>query len=173
MECKAIDHIGILVADLEQGIKRWGDATGYRFSPITRYKTDRYVDRTNPAPHHHETRTSMSWQGPPYIELLEVSGTGTHGPDQLGVHHIGFVQDGQEEACAVLRELAAMGIPDDGRSLDTEGLPLLWFTAPEALDGIRLEIIAPVGQPVVDERGRRIAVDESGRPRIWEIETEH
>lgn len=172
MSAKAIDHIGILVPNLEEGIERWSRATGYRFSPITRYRTDRYVDRSDPEPHHHDTRTVMSWQGPPYIELLEVAGSGTHGPDQAGFHHIGMVQDDQEQACAVLRNLAAHGIPDDGRSLDEHGLPLLWFTAPEALDGVRLEIIAPVDQPVVDGQGREIPVDETGRPKIWEIESE-
>jgi catechol 2,3-dioxygenase-like lactoylglutathione lyase family enzyme len=44
-----IDHIGILVPDLEKAIERWSTATGSTFSPIARSRTDRFRDTADPA----------------------------------------------------------------------------------------------------------------------------
>jgi catechol 2,3-dioxygenase-like lactoylglutathione lyase family enzyme len=166
MEPKLIDHIGILVPDMEEAIERWSAATGYTFSPITRYRTPRYVDHSDPEPHFHDARMSFSREGNPKIELLEVTGTGTHGPAEVGIHHLAF--RGFDDPTERLAELAEHGIRDDGRSLDEDGAVLLCFTDKRDLDGIRLELISPRRGPVVADDGRALPIDPAtGRTDMW------
>ena len=161
-----IDHVGILVPDLEEAIERWSAATGYTFSPIARYRTSRYSDLSDPAPHYHDARMSFSREGLPKIELLEVTGSGTHGPDQLGFHHLGF--RGFDDPALRLAELERLGVRSDGMSLDESGFVLLCFTDKRDLDGIRLELISPARGPVVADDGRQLPIDPAtGRANMW------
>jgi catechol 2,3-dioxygenase-like lactoylglutathione lyase family enzyme len=161
-----IDHIGILVPDLEEAIERWSAATGYTFSPIARYRTSRYRDRHCSALHDHDARISFSLEGPPRIELMEATGEGTHGPAQLGVHHFGF--NGVADPEGKMTELASLGIGDDGVSLDEDDRILLWFTDRAALDGVRLEFVSPLPGPVVADDGSALPRDPAtGRADLW------
>jgi len=166
MTAPLVEHIGILVPDLEEAIGRWSAATGYTFSPIGRYRTDRYSDHSDPDLHHHDARISFSLEGPPRIELMEVTGKGTHGPDQLGIHHLGIqnVADAEGHRDA----LALKGIAIDGCSFDTEGRILLMFTDRTALDGIRLEFISPLPGPLVADDGSALWRDPAtGKASLW------
>ena len=166
MKAPLIDHVGILVPDLEEAIARWEAATGYTFSPIARYRTDRYRDASDPEPHHHDARISFSREGAPRIELMEVTGTGTHGPGELGVHHLGFQNIADPQAR--MAELAELGIGEDGASFDPEGRTLLCFTDKTALDGVRLELISPLPGPVVADDGSPLPRDPAtGRADLW------
>ena len=161
-----IDHVGVLVPDLEEAIARWSAATGYTFSPIARYRTPRYSDHSDEAPHFHDARMSFSLEGPPKIELLEVTGSGTHGIEQAGIHHLGF--RGFDDPAARLAELQLIGIGSDGLSRDEQGRLLLCFTDKRDLDGIRLELISPLRGPVVADDGRELPVDPvTGRADLW------
>ena len=161
-----IEHIGILVPNLEEAIERWTAITGYTFSPIARYRTQNYSDRNDPTPHFHDARISFSKEGPPRIELMEVTGEGTHGPAQVGVHHFGF--PGTADPEGRLAELAELGVPDDGRALTDDGRILLWFTDKAALDGVRLEYVSPLPGPTVADDGSALWVDpETGRNSLW------
>lgn len=160
-----IDHIGILVPKLEAAIERWSAVTGYEFSPIARYRTTNYSDFSDRNVHAHDTRISFSREGTPFIELMEVTGSGTHGPAQLGVHHIGFRVDDVEERIGVC---AALGIGLDGQSFTPDGRTHLAFTDPGALDGLRLEFIAPFPGPTVRDDGGELWLDPStGRKSFW------
>jgi len=164
-----IHHIGILVPDIEKAIERWSAATGYTFSEIHRYRTDRYVDSSDPQPHHHDARISFSKEGPPYIELMEFHGNGTHSASQgEGFHHFGIMDHPDVERR--MRELAELGFRDDGRSLGEDGRVLLWFTDKNDLNGMRLEYVSPDPQPVVRDDGSEPYRDTSGRPSLWPIE---
>jgi catechol 2,3-dioxygenase-like lactoylglutathione lyase family enzyme len=166
MQPRPIEHIGILVPDLEEAIDRWSRATGYTFSPIARYTTPRWTDHSDAEPHHHDARISFSLQGPPRIELMEVSGAGTHGPLQLGVHHFGFQNVASPEDAR--DELADMGISSDGCSLDPEGRLLLFFSDRDDLDGIRLEMISPLPGPIFADDGSDLPRDPvTGKADIW------
>jgi hypothetical protein len=161
-----IEHIGILVPDLEEGIARWSAATGYTFSPIARYRTERYVDHTEDGPHFHDARIAFSREGAPRIELMEVTGEGTHGPAELGIHHLGFQGIADPEAHAAA--LAAAGVGHDGVSYDAEGRILLCFTDKTALDGIRLELISPLPGPIVRDDGTELPRDpQTGKANLW------
>jgi catechol 2,3-dioxygenase-like lactoylglutathione lyase family enzyme len=165
MPAPLIEHIGILVPNLEQAIERWSAVTGYTFSPIARYRTDHWSDSSNPTPHHHDARISFSKEGPPQIELMEVTGSGAHGASQLGFHHLAIRGLAAE---AKLAELGDLGIRSDGRSIDADGRLLLFFTQKHDLDGIRIEYIAPIPGPLVADDGSPLWRDpESGRASLW------
>ena len=161
-----IEHVGILVPNLEEAIERWSSATGYTFSPIARYRTDRYVDHTSPEPHPHDARISFSKEGPPRIELMEFTGVGTHSAAQAGVHHFGF--QGIDDVAGRIAELAALGIAHDGESLTEDGRMHLCFTDKKDLDGVRLELIAPFAGPLVADDGSALWADpRTGRKSLW------
>jgi len=161
-----IEHIGVLVPDLEEAIDRWSAVTGFTFSPIARYRTDRYSDHTDQTPHHHDARISFSREGSPRIELMEVTGTGTHGPDQLGIHHLGIQNVADPEGKR--DELAAHGVLIDGCSYDEQGRILLMFTEKTALDGIRIEYISPLPGPIVADDGSTLPRDaRTGKADLW------
>lgn len=166
MTAPLIDHIGILVPNLEEAIQRWTAVTGYTFSPIARYRTSRYCDHTDREPHDHDARISFSLEGPPRIELMEVTGEGTHGPAQVGVHHLGI--NGIADPEGRRDELAALGIEEDGVSLDAEGRILLFFTEKQSLDGVRLEFVSTLPGPVVADDGSALPRDPvTGRADLW------
>lgn len=161
-----IEHIGILVPDLEEAIARWHAATGYEFSPIARYRTSNYIDHSDAERHFHDARISFSNQGSPRIELMEVTGAGTHGPAQQGLHHLGFT--GVPDCAGRMGELAQLGIGEDGRAVTDEGEILLCFTRKEDLDGVRLEFVSPLPGPTVADDGGALWVDpETGRNSVW------
>ena len=166
MSGELIDHIGFLVPDLEAAIERWSKVTGYTFSPIARYRTDNYSDSSDPEPHHHDTRISFSKEGPPYIELMSVAGTGTHGPNEVGVHHIALRNI--EDIPGRLALCAEAGVGEDGRSLLDDGRVHLCFTRKDDLDGIRLELISPLVGPTVADDGSELPIDPvTGRKNLW------
>lgn len=166
MTAPLIEHIGILVPDLEEAIERWTAVTGYTFSPIGRYRTERYSDHTDETPHPHDARIAFSLEGPPRIELMEVTGHGTHGPDQLGIHHLGIQNVADPEGKR--EELAAKGVLVDGCSFDAEGRILLMFTDKTVLDGIRIEFISPLPGPLVADDGSPLWRDPvTGKASLW------
>src|SRR5690606_516243 len=108
-----IDHIGFLVENLEEAIERWSIATGYTFSPIARYRTQSWIDDSNPEPHWHDARISFSKEGSPAIELMEFHGEGTHSAKEgEGFHHIAFmnVTDIEERK----EQMAQLGFSNNG-----------------------------------------------------------
>jgi catechol 2,3-dioxygenase-like lactoylglutathione lyase family enzyme len=166
MSGELIDHVAMLVPDLEVAIAKWSAVLGYTFSPIARYRTTRYSDGSNPAPHSHDARICMSREGPPYIELMGVTGKGTHGPQQLGVHHIGIRLT--TDVAARGAECAMLGVRIDGTSFMEDGRVHLCFTAKEDMDGIRLEFIAPFNGPTVADDGSPLWIDPvTGRRSFW------
>ncbi|WP_435260523.1 VOC family protein [Streptomyces sp. 1222.5] len=162
-----IHHVGILVGDLESAIRRWSIGTGYTFSQVARYRTDFYVDRSNSEPHFHDARISFSREGPPFIELMEFCGEGTHSAAQgEGIHHLGFMD--YPDVDGRLQALEEDGVGCDGMALDgPEGNILLWFTDKQYLHGIRLEYVAELPQPIVMDDGRPAYRDERGFPSVW------
>jgi len=166
MNPRPIDHIGFLVPDLEKAIERWAAVTGYTFSPIGRYRTRGYSDHSSTEPHYHDTRISFSREGPPYIELMSVTGSGTHAADQLGPHHIAFRN--VDDVAGAIAECSALGVREDGHTIMPDGRIHLWFTDKRDMDGIRLEFIAPFAGPTTADDGSPLWIDPAtGRPSLW------
>lgn len=167
----AIEHIGILVPNLEEGIARWSAALGYTFSPVARYRTNHYQDHTEVDPHFHDARISFSQETGPRIELMEVTGHGTHGPSEVGIHHFGFL--GVADPLTKLAQLEELGVGNDGRALTDDGQVLLCFTDKTALDGIRLEFVSNLVGPTVADDGSELWRDpETGKKSFWGPPTE-
>ncbi|WP_170297160.1 VOC family protein [Georgenia thermotolerans] len=161
-----IDHIAFLVPDLEEAILWWSAATGCTFSPIARYRTSRWSDRSDPELHDHDARISFSKEGPPRIELMEVTGEGALGAAEIGPHHLGFAQ--VRDVRARMARLAAIGVGDDGWSFTKDGTALVAFTERSALDGIRLEMVSPLPGPIVADDGSLLPLDPAtGRTDLW------
>jgi hypothetical protein len=156
-----IDHIGVLVENLEEAIERWSSVLDYEFEPITRYRTTRWEDLDGPTPHLSDVRLSFSFQGPPYIELMEFTGTGTHATSEgQGFHHFGFsnIPDLQDR----IAQLHRAGIRNDGIARDDSGKTILWFGEKQDFNGIRLEFVGTDPQPIVTDAGVALTYDENG-----------
>jgi catechol 2,3-dioxygenase-like lactoylglutathione lyase family enzyme len=121
---EAYFHIGILVKDVEAARADFTASLGVEFEPV--HSQQIATGET--------TRFCYSLQGPPYLELVEMTGTGSWSPDQPeGFHHIGLSDPDTPARCAAFGrgvELIAPG-PD--------GSPLVALTPPEALHGVRVE----------------------------------
>jgi catechol 2,3-dioxygenase-like lactoylglutathione lyase family enzyme len=160
-----IDHVGILVDDLETAIERWSAVTGYSFSPIGRYRTRGYSDESSALPHDHDARFSLSREGAPHIELLEVTGEGSHSARHLGVHHIAMrVHD----AAAERTRVEALGYGVDTWNTTPDGRVHICFTERSALDGMALEFISAFPGPIVLDSGEPAWRDpQTGRASLW------
>lgn len=166
MSGELIDHVAMLVPDLEVAIAKWSAVLGYTFSPIARYRTNGYSDRSNPSPHLHDGRVSMSREGPPFIQLIQVTGNGTHGPEQVGVHHLGI--RGIRDVMGRADDVRKLGVGVDGVSVLDDGRVHLCFTAKGDMGNVRLEFIAPFSGPTVADDGSPLWVDpRTGRRSFW------
>lgn len=159
MQQNLIQHIGFLVPDLEDAIARWIAVTGYSFKGPVRFHAEHHVDSASPEPRLQVNRIALSIEGPPHIELVEVvPGSGSHGPSEVGPHHICFRGIADPEAHR--RDLAERGVPTDAMVLDEDGNTLLFFTDKAALDGIRLEMVGTSpGRVFTDDGSREILRD--------------
>jgi hypothetical protein len=166
MSDELIDHIGIVVPNLEVALKKLSALIGYTFSPIVRYKTDRYSDNSNRALHLHETRVSMSKEGPPYLEVMEVTGYGTHGLGEMGLHHLGLQR--QDDIEARFDQCAERGFGDDGKSFLENGRLHLGFTAKADCYGVRFEFRSRFAGPAISDDGSPLPLDAvTGLPDWW------
>ena len=121
---EAYFHIGILVKDVEAARADFTASLGVEFEPV--HSQQIATGET--------TRFCYSLQGPPYLELVEMTGTGSWSPEQPeGFHHIGLSDPDMPARCAAF---GAWGGADRTRA---DGSPLVALTPPEALHGVRVE----------------------------------
>ena len=88
---EAYFHIGILVKDVEAARADFTARLGVEFEPV--HSQQIATGET--------TRFCYSRQGPPYLELVEMTGTGSWSPEQPeGFHHIGLSDPDVPARCA-------------------------------------------------------------------------
>jgi catechol 2,3-dioxygenase-like lactoylglutathione lyase family enzyme len=117
-------HVGILVRDVEAARADFTAKLGVDFEPVHSQKIA--TGET--------TRFCYSLQGPPYLELVEMTGTGSWSPEQPeGFHHIGVSAPGVPARCAAFGGRVEVIAPGD------DGSPRVALTAPEVLHGVRVE----------------------------------
>lgn len=154
-----VHHIGLLVENIEQARERWMAVTGWSFGAINHYRTDNYTDFSDPGLHHHDARTSMSENDGAKVELMEFTGSGTHGKALgEGFHHLAFIDF---PSLAERREFYSReGVRVQGAALSGSGTDLLFFTDPADLDGVRLELVdLDAEHPIFTETGERVLLD--------------
>ena len=117
-------HVGILVRDVEAARADFTAMLGLEFEPV--HSQQIATGET--------TRFCYSLPGPPYLELVEMTGAGSWSAEQPeGFHHIGVADPGVPARCAAFGpgvELIAPG---------ANGSPLVALTPPGALHGVRVE----------------------------------
>jgi len=117
-------HVGILVRDVEAARADFTAKLGLEFEPV--HSQQIATGET--------TRFCYSLPGPPYLELVEMTGTGSWSPDQPeGFHHIGISDPAVPARCSALGGQAELIAPGQ------DGSPLVALTRPEALHGVRVE----------------------------------
>jgi catechol 2,3-dioxygenase-like lactoylglutathione lyase family enzyme len=117
-------HVGILVKDVEAARADFTARLGVEFEPVHSQKIA--TGET--------TRFCYSLQGPPYIELVEMTGTGSWSPEQPeGFHHIGVSDPSVPARCAAFGDQADLIASGD------DDVPRVVLTRPEALHGVRVE----------------------------------
>lgn len=118
-------HIGVLVRDLDVATASFAARLGITFEPI---RTGQLATGDTP-------RYCYSIEGPPYFELMEMTGEGTFQAPREGLHHVGFHERDLESRCALF----------EGRTEPIlragDGSPLVFYTDPADLHGVRLEFI--------------------------------
>jgi catechol 2,3-dioxygenase-like lactoylglutathione lyase family enzyme len=117
-------HVGILVRDVEAARADFTAKLGVEFEPV----------HSQPIATGETTRFCYSVQGPPYLELVEMTGTGSWSADQPeGFHHIGLSDPSVPARCRVFDDQVDLIAPDE------DGAPRVALTRPEALHGVRVE----------------------------------
>jgi catechol 2,3-dioxygenase-like lactoylglutathione lyase family enzyme len=117
-------HVGILVRDIDAARADFTAKLGVEFEPVHSHEI--VVGQT--------TRLCYSLAGPPYLELVEMAGTGSWSAGQPeGFHHIGVSDPGVAARCA------AFGGGFDLVAPGADGSPLVALTPPAALHGVRVE----------------------------------
>ncbi|QNO36886.1 VOC family protein [Protaetiibacter sp. SSC-01] len=171
MALPVVDHIGVLVLDLEEAMARYTRALDVEFSPVGRYRTDRYEDDSSDCPHRHDARFAVTRGPGPRIELLEATGEGTHAARHAGVHHLAFT--GIRDLDAEYERVTAAGVRVEAQNTDAEGRRLLFFAAAEPWSGTRLELVSALPGPIVLDDGSPAPVDpRTGRPSVLALEGE-
>src|SRR5215469_12998063 len=99
-------HVGILVRDVEAARADFSAKLGLEFEPA--HSQQLATGET--------TRFCYSLQGPPYLELVEMTGSGSWSPQQPeGFHHIGVSDPSVPARCAALGGRVDVIAPgDDG-----------------------------------------------------------
>jgi catechol 2,3-dioxygenase-like lactoylglutathione lyase family enzyme len=117
-------HVGILVRDVEAARADFTAKLGTEFEPV---RSQRLATGET-------TRFCYSLQGPPYLELVEMTGTGSWSAGQPeGFHHLGSADPGVPARCGAFGDGVDLIAPAD------DGSPLVALTPPEALHGVRVE----------------------------------
>jgi methylmalonyl-CoA/ethylmalonyl-CoA epimerase len=128
---KLIDHIGIVVHDIEASLKIYTEALGLNLSQV----------ETNDA---YKVKIAFLPVGDTLVELLQPMGEGTMMADFLkdrgeGVHHIAF-RVGDVDAS--LAKLKALGIPLITETPQAGGLGArIAFLHPSAANSVTIELV--------------------------------
>lgn len=138
-----LNHVGILVEDLAEGIERYSKILGVRFRPANLAKFAVVEQDGVRAPD--ELWMTYSMEGPPYVELMQATGSGVwsraHG---FGLHHIGgFASD----LPAQMQWLEQGGLLPEARIYTPGEELLISYFRPGGLMGTRYELLSDMLKP--------------------------
>lgn len=135
-----LNHVGILVPDIEAAIDHYSKTLGATFLPATKAQFARVEEDDSSGPC--DLWLTFSTNGPPHIELLQATGTGVWRAEQgFGLHHIG----GHGEL--ILPELERLKVRPEARIYKPDGTLIITYFKPEDLGGARYEIVSSELKP--------------------------
>jgi len=129
-------HTGIVVPDLEKAVSFYADLLGVGFTEPGTFSIPRLED---PDPHSFELTAVLSRTEPPYLELIQASGTGIISPEKCGeIFYHGYFENDMNSRLETLL--------NDGPGVDAVfrmeegGTPFAMITAPDQY-GARIEYV--------------------------------
>lgn len=150
-------HIGVLVHDLEDSIRRY-ERLGFTFMEPRAVHVDHLADEDGQRKEF-DLRVVFSHQGPPHFELLEATQDGIYGPRHVGgLHHVAILA---EDLVTARDGLVSEGFRETAAQYRADGSMLVTYLDPADLDGVRIEL---VDAPVQDMILGMIAGDETPPP---------
>lgn len=143
MEVKPAYHVAFLVADLDEAMPRFERQLGLRFrapEPLTRIPEP----DGSPGP---AVLSTYSYEGPPYVQLIEAQPGGIYGIAQgEGFHHFGVWVDDAGECQQVL---VGEGVRCEHQFARGEEVTA-WYSHPDDLYGVRVEYTGEAVRPGVE-----------------------
>ncbi len=133
MKIKRVDHLGVIVGDLDGAVKSFTEHLGLKLE-----HTERYGD---------ELDIAFLPCGETLVELIEPLKEGGSNADYLrehgpGIQHVAFEVDDLE---AALAELAGRGVEPLGDApVPGAGGMRIAFLDPQAFDGVLVELCEPI-----------------------------
>ena len=133
MKIKRVDHLGVIVSDLDGAVKSFTEHLGLKLD-----HTERYGD---------ELDIAFLPCGETLVELIEPLKEGGSNADYLrehgpGIQHVAFEVDDLE---AALAELAERGVEPLGDApVPGAGGMRIAFLDPQAFDGVLVELCEPI-----------------------------
>ena len=133
MKIKRVDHLGVIVGDLDGAVKSFTEHLGLNLE-----HTERYGD---------ELDIAFIPCGETLVELIEPLKEGVSNADYLrehgpGIQHVAFEVDDLE---AALAELAERGVEPLGDApVPGAGGMRIAFLDPQAFDGVLVELCEPI-----------------------------
>jgi Glyoxalase/Bleomycin resistance protein/Dioxygenase superfamily len=127
-------HIAIQVRDLDEAMVRFSETLHVTFYPPTLVRNLPAED--DPSTTIFERRATYSYEGPPFLELVEAI-PDENGEVYEGPHHVGMFA---ADLTARAAELIADGLVEERRTVTPEGKTIIWINQPISFFGTRLEL---------------------------------
>ena len=141
-------HVGIFVYDIEEAIARYSKTLGLSFVEPVMNGIPRLVDQGRESSL--ELPIAYATQGPPYYELLQMTGAdglyGRHNGE--GIHHLG-VWDPDVEG--TVTRLEQQGVRLEAAQYTPEGAFVAAYFRPGDLHAVRVELVDMARRPMMEE----------------------
>jgi quinol monooxygenase YgiN/catechol 2,3-dioxygenase-like lactoylglutathione lyase family enzyme len=139
-------HVGMVVPDLEEAVKRYTDVLGVQFTEPAVFDVPRLED---PYPHPFKLTAAFSMTEPPFYELIQAEGEGI-----VSLAHAGkilYYGIWEPDMGGRLAQLRAQGVGIDALfRTDAESDPFAIITAPD-LFGARIEYVGTDASEDIEE----------------------
>lgn len=139
-------HVGMVVPDLEEAVKRYTDVLGVQFTEPAVFDVPRLED---PYPHPFELTAAFSMTEPPFYELIQAEGEGICSLAHAG--KILYYGVWEPDMGGRLAQLRAQGVGIDAIfRTEAEAEPFALITAPDLLGG-RIEYVGTDAAEPIEE----------------------
>jgi catechol 2,3-dioxygenase-like lactoylglutathione lyase family enzyme len=141
-------HVGIFVYDIKEAIERYSKALGLTFVEPIMCGIPRLVDQGRE--YSLELPLAYATQGPPYYELLEMTGEdGLYGKQNgEGINHLGL-WDTDIEGTVV--RLEQRGVRLEAAQYTPDGKFVAAYFRPGDLHAVRIELVDEARRPMMEE----------------------